>query len=180
MKAILKLTKAQAKSNATYSISTNSDGSFRSLNITGNLISLQGFNSKEGTSYDTELVSLNCGTTAIITNEAAGKALITKLAGIYNNRALAGDKNPAVDLLLECDTLRPRETNILITNITGIKVKANTQVVDNNETINANLEKLRTFSNAKATVIAAPKVVSTLAAAQAGFKAASKLVKTHF
>jgi len=139
----LKLTKAQAKSNITGTISHNDDGSFRSYNITGNLVELEGFVTRDGQDLSQELVSIDCPTTMLLFNDAMGDALVSKCAEIFEQRAAKGDLNPAVDVLFECKSVRPRETNILIVNVKSVHVDADTQVVDNSATVLDNIAKLK-------------------------------------
>lgn len=155
MKVTLKINKAKAKSNITASISRNQDQSFRSWNFTGTMIELEGFVSSDGINYDKELVGLQVGTTVIVTNEALGEAIYEKCADIFAKRANVGDLNPSIDLHLECNTVQPKESNILVSNVNTAYVKSNTSLRDNSAKVIDALASLRKASANNAQVNAA-------------------------
>lgn len=143
IQCVLKLIKAKEKNNISYSISRNEDKSFRSLNISGKLMHLNGYVTKDGINYDKELVEIGCCTTAIFHNAEQAEALIERAAEIFEERELEGDPNPAIDLILTVKTVRPKETNILLTNIHQAYLDSNTQIVDDSTTVNSVIAKLR-------------------------------------
>lgn len=143
---IVKLTKAQTKSNITGTISHNNDGSFRSYNLTGNLISLNNYVTRDGVDLSNELINIDCPTTLLIFNEQQGSALVEKCAEIFEERKTKGDLNPAVDIHFECKSVRPRETNILIVNIKHMRVDADTQIVDRSENVLETIAQLKANS----------------------------------
>lgn len=146
IKATLKVTKAQTKSNITGTISYNEDGSFRSYNITGNLVELKNYVTRDGVDLSNELVQIDCPTTALLFNQTQGEAVVEKCAEIFANRAAKGDLNPAIDLIIEAKSVRPRETNILIVNIKSIFVDADTQIVDRSDNVLDTIAKLKANS----------------------------------
>jgi hypothetical protein len=161
MKVVIKLIKANNKTNITCSISHYPDGEFRSYNFTGKLLSCEGFVSREGTNYDNELVAIDCGTTVIISNEAQGQAIYEKAATIFAQRAAEGDLNPALDLMIECNSINPTNTNILVSKVTKVYVESNTTLANSNENIEDALNNLRKFSNARTTITTTPRSAAT-------------------
>ena len=155
MKVTLKINKAQTKSNISASISRNEDGSFRSWNFTGSIIALEGFVSSDGINYDKELVGLQVGTTAIVKNEALGEAIYERCAAIFAQRAATGDLNPSIDLHLTANTVQPKETNILVSNVTTAHVEAATSLRDSSVRVNDALASLRKLSSNNSQVAAA-------------------------
>lgn len=175
VQATIKLIKNKAKSNISGSVSNNQDGSFRSYNITGKLVDLQGFVTKDGVNYDAELVEIDCPTTVLFFNQNQGAAVLARCEEIFEERAMEGDLNPAVDLIVEARTVRPRETNILITNVKHARIEKDTQLVDNSATVEDTLAKLRANSaKAQTQVQAARQGLSALAGKSLN------LVKRHF
>jgi hypothetical protein len=177
--ATIKLIKNKAKTNVSGSTSYNEDGTFRSFNFTGKLVALEGFTTKDGVNYDKELVQIDCPTTILVSSETMGQAIYDRCGEIFAKRASEGDLNPAVDLVVDARTLRPRETNILITNIKHSRVEADTQLVDNSTDVEDVLAKLKANSAARAnnsnnTVQAARAGASNLA------KAGLNLIKRSF
>ena len=155
MKVTLKINKAQTKSNISASISRNEDGSFRSWNFTGSIIALEGFVSSDGINYDKELVGLQVGTTAIVKNEALGEGIYERCAAIFAQRAATGDLNPSIDLHLTANTVQPKETNILVSNVTAAHVEAATSLRDSSVRVNDALASLRKLSSNNSQVAAA-------------------------
>lgn len=150
IQATIKMIKSKEKSNISASISTNQDGSFKSWNFTGKLTSLEGYVTKDGVNFDSELVAIDCATTALIFNEQQGEAIYQRAAEIFEQREAEGDPNPAVDLVLTVKTVRPKETNILLVNVKQAFLDADTQIVDNSETVENVIAKLKANSAAKA------------------------------
>jgi len=143
---IVKLTKAQTKNNITGTISENEDGTFRSYNLTGNLIELNNFVTRDGVDLSDQLVNIECPTTLLIFNKSQGEAVVSKCAEIFEKRMSQNDLNPAVDIHFECKTVRPRETNILVVNIKAMRVDADTQIADHSESVLETIEKLKANS----------------------------------
>lgn len=189
MKATVKIIKSNKKSNITCSVSKYEDGTFRSFNLTGSLTGLEGFVSREGVNYSEELVGLNVGTTLIIANEAAGQAIYERCGEIFAARAEAGDKNPAVELLVECNTVNPTSTNILISNITRAFVNKEATVSPSSESILDSLAALKEFSAAKTTIMTnsvnnnLPAVKAQISSARSGLNSlisnAKKSIISH-
>lgn len=176
IQATIKVIKAADKSNITASISRNDDGSFRSYNFSGKLTSLDGFVTKDGKSYDKELVQIDCVTTALVFSENQGSAIYERCAEIFAQREANNDPNPAVDILLTLKTVRPKATNILLVNIKEAFVDADTQVVDNSETVEDAIAMLQ--ANAAKNKANAPK--QQVSAARAGLSGlAKRIVKTY-
>lgn len=155
MKVVLKINKAQTKSNISASISRNEDQSFRSWNFTGSMIALEGFVSSDGINYDKELVGLQVGTTAIIKNEALGEAIYESCAAIFAQRKAAGDLNPSIDLHLTANTLQPKETNILVSNVIKAYVEEATSLRDSSISVNDAIASLRKISSNNSQLTAA-------------------------
>lgn len=173
--ATLKITKGKEQNNISASIShKDADKTqFKSWNFTGNLVSLKGYTTKDGVNYDEELVSIDCPTTAIIYNKEQGDAIFERCAEIFTERASVGDINPAVDLVLELKTVRPKETNILLLNITKAYVDADTQIIDTSETVEATIAKLKANSAKK------QSERKQNLAARAGLKLVQQFTKTY-
>lgn len=148
----IKLIKNNAKTNVTCSISRDAQGNWKSMNFTGRLISCEGFISSEGINYDKELVGIECPTTVVITNEDQANAVYERLGAIFADRLAAGDKNPAVDLRILSNSIRPTDTNILVTNVEKVFVNSNTSLANTSDRINDSLAALRKFSAAKSTI----------------------------
>lgn len=146
IKATLKLTKAQDKSNITGTTSFNDDRSFRSINLTGNLVELEGYVTRDGQDLSEELVGIDCPTTALIFNEAQGQAVVEKCAEIFADRAAKGDLNPAVDLIIEAKSLKVKPTNMLIVNIKHMRVDADTQLLDRSDNVLETIAQLKANS----------------------------------
>lgn len=155
MEVTLKINKKKEKTNISASISRNEDGSFRSWNFTGSMIALEGFVSSDGINYDKELVGLQVGTTAIIKNEALGEAIYERCAEIFSLRKANGDLNPSIDLHLTANTVQPKETNILVSNVTTAHVEAATSLRDSSLRVNDALASLRKLSSNNSQVAAA-------------------------
>lgn len=155
MKIVLKINKKKEKTNISASISRNPDSSFRSYNFTGTMINLEGFVSSDGINYDKELVGLQVGTTAIITNEALGEAIYEKCAAIFAQRAAAGDLNPSIDLHLTANTVQPKETNILVSNVLTAHVESATSLRDSSVRVNDAIASLKKVSASNTQVQAA-------------------------
>jgi len=173
--AKVKLVKAKNKNNITASISKKEDSSFKSWNFTGSLIELEGFVTKDGVNYDKELVEIDCPTTIILYKENIGNEVYQRCAEIFEERAAIDDINPAVDLIVEVKTVRPKETNILLVNIKSIYVDNDTQIIDTSERIDSVITKLKANSEQKAIVRK-----SQTSAARAGLTGlASKIIKTY-
>ena len=126
IKATIKITKAKEKENISATISKDKDtGEFRSWNFTGNLVSLEGYiprNATAGVDYNKELLALDCPSTAIIYDRQLGEDLYNKCQEIFDRRAANNDINPAIDLVLRVNTVRPKHTeeygpNILLVNV---------------------------------------------------------------
>jgi hypothetical protein len=175
----LKLIKNNNKANISYSISQYPDGTFRSYNFTGKLTSCEGFQSREGINYDKALVEVNCSTTLIITNQAQGAAIVDKLASVFEDRYSVGDKNPAVDLKVECNSVNPTNTNILITNVKKVFVERNTTLANNKQNIEDALSNLRSFSNTRSTISTSPKVNTQLSSARKGLTSVISSIKSY-
>jgi hypothetical protein len=185
MQVKIKLIKSNVKSNITCSTSHYPDGKFRSFNFTGKLISCQGFVSREGINYDNELVNIDCGTTVIINNQAQGQAIYEKAGSIFAQRAATGDKNPALDLLIECNSINPTNTNILVSKVTTVYVESNTTLASSKENIEDALSNLRKFSGARTTITTSttstprPSVNSQLTSARKGLNNILSSVKSY-
>jgi hypothetical protein len=181
MKVQIKLIKSNAKTNITCSTSHYPDGEFRSFNFTGKLISCEGFVSREGINYDNELVEIDCGTTVIINNQAQGEAIYEKAGAIFAQRAAKGDKNPALDLLIECNSINPTNTNILVSKVNKVYVESNTTLASSKENIEGTLNNLRRFSNARTTISTTPQrtVNNQLSSARKGLNNILSSVKSY-
>lgn len=155
MKIVLKINKKREKNNITCSISRDASGKFTSYNFTGTMIDLEGFVSSDGINYDKELVGLQVGTTAIVKNEALGEAIYERCAAIFAQRAATGDLNPSIDLHLTANTVQPKETNILVSNVTAAHVEAATSLRDSSVRVNDALASLRKLSSNNSQVAAA-------------------------
>lgn len=166
--AKIQIIKAKAKNNITASITKHSDGSFKSFNFSGNLVELEGYVTKDGKNYDKQLVEIDCVTTAIQYNQEIGEAIYERCGEIFAERELNNDPNPAVDLVLEVKTVRPKETNILLVNIKSMYVDDKTQPVDTSDRVDDVIAKLKANSAASA------KARSQVSSARAGL---SNLVK---
>jgi hypothetical protein len=147
--ARVKVIKSKEKENITASVSKDPDGSFKSWNFTGSLVELDGFVTKDGINFDQELVEIDCPTTILISKKEQGESVYERCAEIFEQRARNNDPNPAIDLVIEAKTVRPKETNILIVNITSIFVDSDTQIVDSSEIVENAIAKLKANSASK-------------------------------
>lgn len=174
--ATIKLIKSKEKSNISASISDNQDGTFKSWNFTGKLVSLEGYVTKDGKNFDNELVAIDCPTTALIFNEQQGQAIYERAGEIFAQRELEGDPNPAIDLVLTVKTVRPKPTNILLVNVKQAYVDADTQIVDDSETVEDVIAQLKANSTSKPK----PQVNAARASlTNALGRAARKVAKTY-
>lgn len=180
MKSVLKLIKNKAKSNVTYSISRFEDQSFRSLNLTGKLVSCEGFISSEGQDYSNELIGIDCATTVVITNQAQAEAILERLQSIFDSRNLSADSNPAVDLLIESNSIRPTSTNIIITNVSKIFVESNTSLANSTDNIIESLAALKSFSAAKSTLTSNAQLNAAKIGLSSALSSIQKSVKSYF
>lgn len=139
----LRLIKNNTKSNLTASISRFEDGSIRSYNFTGKLIECKGFRSSEGKDYSNEVVEIECGTTVLL-NELLGGFIYKEAGDIFAKRAAEGDKNPCVELQIECKSLNVTETNIIISNVMKAQLDSSARLADNTDRIMNNLAALKT------------------------------------
>ena len=147
IQATIKVNKAQAKSNITHSVSLDRvTNMFRSINITGSLVSCEGFVTSDKVNLDKQVVSADVGTTLLISEERVGKKLINTIAQIYAERAENGDKNPTIEINFTAETFSITKTNILAKGITELSVNADAQLVDSSEQALANLQVAKTSS----------------------------------
>lgn len=154
------------------------------MNFTGSLIGCEGFATREGTNYDSELVSIDCPTTVIITSEVAANAIYERCGEIFAARQTNDDRNPAIDLLVETNSIRPTNTNILVTDVTKAYVSKETSLLPSNDSIIESLAALKQFSAAKTTVISKantnklPAANTQFNAARAGLKSVVQTAKS--
>ena len=143
--ATIKINKAQAKDNITYSISRHRDAnnSFKSVNFTGSLVACKGYYTSDKVNLDREVVEANVGTTLLIEDNELGAKIAKTAKHIYAQRKAAGDRNPTIEVSFTCVSLTPTETNILAKGISNVEINANAQLVDDSAKALANLEKAK-------------------------------------
>ncbi len=169
----IKVIKNNTKENITCSISKFQDGQFRSLNITGSLTECEGFYSREGINYDKEIVQVDCATTVLITDQTVADAVYERCAQIFADRRISGDKNPAVDLQIEANSVNITDTNILISKVTKIYVNPNTTLSNTSDSILNSLNNLKAYSASKSTIIS-NSISNSLQSAKPQLNAAMK------
>lgn len=173
--ATLTLIKNKEKSNITASVSQNQDGSFRSWNFTGKLSHLEGYTTKDGVNLDQEIIQVDAPTSVLIFNEEQGEAIYNRCAEIFEERSQQGDPNPVVNLDVIAQTVRVKETNILVVNVKQAYVDAEAQIIDNSDNVLANLAKLKANSAAKTK----PQVSVARASLTSALGKSMKLIKTY-
>lgn len=162
IQATIRVNKAQAKDNITYSISKDkATGAFRSVNITGSLVACEGFVTSDKVNLDQEVLASTAGTTLLIYDNKVGANIAKTAKHIYAERAAVGDLNPTIEINFSAETFSITETNILAKGISNVSVNANATLVDSSEQALANLQKAN--SNSKVALSAAKSAASGVA-----------------